>query len=90
MTQQMTPQLAQILSGAGMAQVRVPSQAEMDEVRRVQGMQVRTHAAEMATKLLAGKAPRMTEWWSVARAVELYIQDGSGTDDPPAPVRTGA
>jgi hypothetical protein len=31
----------------------VPSQAERDEVHRVQGLQVRTNAAGMATNLLA-------------------------------------
>lgn len=76
-----------MLAGATPHQVRMPSQAEIDEVRRVQGLQIRTNAADQATKLLAGKAPTMTEWWSVAKAIELYILGEGPTSDSPAPVR---
>lgn len=89
MANQIPPHLLQQVLGAPQAQVRVPSQAELDEVRRVQGLQVRTNAADQATKLLAGKAPRMTEWHMVAKAIELYIWGEATPSDPPAPVRPG-
>ncbi len=55
------------------AQMRVPSQAERDELRRVQDMQVRTVAADHATRLLAGNPWKATEWHAIAKAIELYI-----------------
>ncbi len=76
------PNMAALLGAAAQPQtgvMRVPSQAERDEVAKVRGMQVRTAAADQATKLLAGKAPKMTEWWATAKAIEEYILgDGDG------------
>jgi len=70
------PNLMQALAAAQAQQtgiVRVPSQAERDEVAKVQGVQVRTNAAGFATQLFAGKAPSPQTWSSIAKVIELYI-----------------
>lgn len=55
-------------------------------------MQVRTAAADQATKLLAGKAPSMERWLKVAVVIERYILGqeqgvlpGSAVGRPPVP-----
>lgn len=90
MTNYASSQLANLMAGGGMSQVRVPSKAELDEVRRVQGLQIRTAAADQATKLLAGKAPKMSEWQAVASAIEHYIVGTGAPDGHPTSVRAGA
>ncbi len=78
------PNLMESLARAQAAQsgmVRIPSQAERDEVVKVQGMQVRTNAANFATQLFAGKAPSPQTWSSIAKVIELYIW---GEVNPPA------
>ena len=64
--------------------MRVPSQAERDEVDLVRGLQIRTQAADMATKLLAGKAPNPTTWLLRAKMIEDYIRGGA-SDGPAHP-----
>jgi len=86
--------------------VRVPSQTEIDEVHRVQGLQVRTNAAQMATNLLTaelgqpitvkgandswnvslGHQPKaiISDWYVLARAIEMYIL-GVNCEDAVAP-----
>lgn len=81
------PQMPQFLNPAalaGMQQVRIPSAEERAEIRRLQGLQVRTNAADMATKLLAGKDPTMGKWTSVAKTIELYITTDEANGAGPA------
>jgi hypothetical protein len=60
-----------------LAAVRVPSQAERDEVARVQRLQVRTNAAALATQLLASHAPDLEEWIRAAQVIARFIlEDG--------------
>lgn len=75
MTPPANPNLAALL-GAGQLQAHpVPTQAQVEEVRRVQGLQIRTNAANMATNLLQGTSPTMSEWTMWARGIEAYIVD---------------
>ena len=73
----MTPQpmmdalAAARLGPSGM--VRIPSSAEQEEVKRVQGMQVRTNAANLASMLLQGKDFTPPGWTELAKVIELYI-----------------
>lgn len=53
--------------------MRVPSQEERDEVKRVQGLQVRTAAAQVATTVLANERLEATEWTALAKVIEAYI-----------------
>lgn len=81
------PQMPQFINPAAMGgfqQVRIPSEEERREIKRVQGLQVRTNAADMATKLLAGKDPTMAKWTSVAKTIELYITTDDSRDAGPA------
>lgn len=64
-------------------QVRIPSEYEKSEVARVQGMQVRTQAAALATQLLAQRQTSATTWDKWAYHIETYIKDGYGADFAP-------
>jgi hypothetical protein len=72
----------------GQGQVRIPSEAEKAEVAKVQGMQVRTQAANMATHLLAARQTSQQVWSKWAIHIETYIKDGYGADF--APLRPGS
>jgi hypothetical protein len=69
--------------GAQLHQVQLPSEAQRQEVETVRAMQVRTAAADQATKLLAGKAPAMDRWLKTAGCIERYIL---GLAPDPVPV----
>jgi len=83
--------LRALIASQGLApggQVRIPSEAEREQVARVQGMQVRTEAARMATALLAQRQTSQTVWDKWTAHIEHYIQEGHGAGA--TPVRTGA
>lgn len=69
--------------------MRVPSQEERDEVKRVQGLQVRTAAAQMATTILANERPGAAEWTALAKVIEEYIWGHDFAGDAAAPVLPG-
>jgi hypothetical protein len=71
--------LAALNGGPGGA-LQVLSEGQKAEIARVNGLQVRTNASDQATKLLAGKAPNMTEWVAVAQVIEHYIWEGADID----------
>ena len=63
-------------------QHQVLTEAQKQEILRVQGMQVRTEAARQATQLVAaGTGPGET-WLKVAELIEDYIR---GSDPDAAP-----
>jgi hypothetical protein len=68
--------------GAQLQQVHVPSDEQRREVEIVRAMQVRTAAADQATKLLAGKAPSLERWLKVAQCIENYILGLPQTESP--------
>ena len=70
--------------------LHIPSQAQREEALRVQGMQVRTNAANMATQMLSGRGSSQHTWASWAVLLEGYIRDGFDADHPAPPVRTRA
>jgi hypothetical protein len=70
--------------GAQLQQMPMPSEAQRREVETVRAMQVRTAAADQATKLLAGKAPALDRWLKVAQCIENYILGLPQTESPPA------
>ena len=87
------PNMMDQLRQAGMNNptiVPIPSQAQRDEVVMVRNMQVRTQAADMATKLLAGKAPQMRQWRTVAETIERYIQGEPAIGDARTPLLPGS
>jgi hypothetical protein len=78
-------QLRAIMSQPGqMRQVVMPTDAAKAEVEKVRAMQVRTEAAKLAAQLYAGKSPKVTEFLSVAKVIELYIEGGTDEADPSA------
>lgn len=71
-------------SGTRLAEMHIPSEEQRREVETVRAMQVRTAAADQATKLLAGKAPSLDRWLKVAQCIENYILGLPQTESPPA------
>lgn len=57
----------------GGAVVPMPSQAQRDEVARVQGMQVRTNAVTLAVQLLANQDDGLMKLINTAKSIEEYI-----------------
>ncbi len=51
----------------------VPSQAQRDEVAKLQGLQVRTNAIQLAVALHAGREIPIGDVLAVARDIESYI-----------------
>jgi hypothetical protein len=70
--------------GAQLQQMGILSQDQKREVETVRAMQVRTAAADQATKLLAGKAPSLERWLKVAQCIENYILGLPQPESPPA------
>lgn len=62
-----------LLQGMNAQQVPIVTQEQKAEVELVRAMQVRTAAADQATKLLAGKAPNQRRWLDTAMVIERYI-----------------
>lgn len=81
------PQFPIHLMGNGMMEQRsILTPEEKAEVQAVRAMQVRTAAADQATKLLAGKAPSMERWLKNASCIERYILGLPQIDIAPAGV----
>lgn len=62
-----------LMQGMGMNQVPIATAEQRQEMETVRALQVRTAAADQATKLLAGKAPAIDRWLKVAACIERYI-----------------
>lgn len=62
-----------LLQGMNVQQAPIVTAEQKAEVEMVRAMQVRTAAADQATKLLAGKAPGMERWLKNASCIERYI-----------------
>jgi hypothetical protein len=72
------PSLEDILGNGGLGrpslvQSPVPTRAQLEEVEKVRGMQVRTQALQAAVTLLAGNPHGNAEWHVTAEAMERYI-----------------
>lgn len=89
MSTNLPPDMSRLIASAGMVARPVPTTAEQAELRRVQGLQVRTNAAGLATQLLAGTDPDSRTWTTMAHVIELYIWGEGAADGAPAPVRPG-
>ncbi len=76
-----SPNLAALLGGAGpqLQQRQVLTDADKAEILKVQGMQVRTQAAGIASNVMEGTACSPQDFVALAKVVELYITDGAGT-----------
>lgn len=72
-----------LLQGMNVDQRAIVTPEQKLEVEIVRAMQVRTAAADQATKLLAGKAPALDRWLKVATCIERYIQGLPQLDIPP-------
>lgn len=75
-----------LLENGGVQQRSILTPDEKAEIANVRAMQVRTAAADQATKLLAGKAPSMERWLKNASCIERYILGLPQIDIPPAGV----
>ena len=70
------PDIRQLQAAAmagGLRQVPIVTEEQRREVAKVQGMQVRTQAAMLATELCKGKALDATDWLEWADTVERFI-----------------
>lgn len=79
----------QLIAAQGMppqGMVRIPSDAERMEILRIQGMQVRTQAASMASAMLQHRQTSVAVWTKWAKAIEAYIQGGGDRGNPSASV----
>lgn len=82
--------LRAIMAGAnapGNGVMRVPSEAERAEARRVLELQVRAQAASLATQLLAQRQTSLAVWDKWVGHIQFYILEGDNAGVPP--VRTG-
>ena len=68
---------------------RMPTEAERAEVMRVQMMQVRTQAANLASVLLQHRQTSLAVWDKWAVHIETYIMGDNPDDRTSASVRTG-
>lgn len=70
-----------MLGGAGpqMQVQQVLTSEQKAEIMKVQGMQVRTQAAGIASNVMEGTACSPQDFVALAKVVELYITDGAGT-----------
>ena len=73
--------LMAMLSGAGpqMQVQQVLTADQKAEVLKVQGMQVRTQAAGIASNVMEGTACSPQDFVALAKVVELYITGDAGT-----------
>lgn len=65
--------LAAAAMAGGLRTVPIPSEAQRQEVARVQGMQVRTNAANLATEICKGQALDVTDWLEWAETITRFI-----------------
>lgn len=70
------PPMNHLLAGGQVTQnlARVPTQAERDELAKLQGWQLRTNAATIAGTMLEGQAPTAQAFCALAAVVEDYIR----------------
>lgn len=81
--------MEQLVAMGGMppqGMVRLPSEDEKRELLKVQGMQVRTQAASMASAMLQHRQTTPTVWLKWAKHIEAYITEGADGGDTPSPV----
>ena len=73
--------LMAMLGGAGpqIQQHQVLTSEQKAEILTVQGMQVRTQAAGIASNVMEGTACSPQDFVALAKVVELYITDDAGT-----------
>jgi hypothetical protein len=62
----------------------VATRAQMDEVEKVRGMQVRSQALVAAVTLLAGTEHGNAAWHPVAVNMEAYIKGETDSDGTPS------
>ena len=60
------------------------------EIMRVQDMQVRTQAANLASLVLQHQKTSEARWVKFARVIEAYIRGELPADGPVTPLRAGA
>ena len=73
--------LMAMLGGAGpqIQQHQVLTSEQKAEILKVQGMQVRTQAAGIASNVMEGTACSPQDFVALAKVVELYITGDAGT-----------
>ena len=80
-----------IPNGQGqVVQHQIVTQAQRDEIDRVQGMQVRTQAANIAAAMFHTNRPMPSTWLKWVQMIEGYIRGEVPADRPAPPVRTRA
>ncbi len=63
-----------------MGRIPILTQAQKDEIERVQGMQVRTQAANIASLVLQHQRTSEARWLQFASCVEKYIKGELSAD----------
>ena len=58
---------------------RPPTSDQKAEAARVEGLQVRTNVASLATQMLAARGATEDEWVAFARIIETFIRAGAYT-----------
>ena len=76
-----SPNLAALLGGVQpqIQQHQVLTSEQKAEILKVQGMQVRTQAAGIASNVMEGTACSPQDFVALAKVVELYITGVAGT-----------
>lgn len=62
-----------LLASPAMQQVAIPTQQQRDEVEKLQGLQIRTNAIQLAVALRSGKEGTVREAIADAAAIADYI-----------------
>lgn len=70
-----------------MVQMPIMTPAQRDELERVQGMQIRTQAANMASLVLQHQHTSEARWVKFATAIEAFIRGEKVADAVAAPLR---
>lgn len=77
-------------NGLQVSQQPILTPDQRAELARVQGMQVRTNAAQMASMVLQHQKTSEARWVKFARVIEAYIRGDIPADSPVTPLRAGA
>lgn len=77
-------------NGLQVTQQPILSPDQRAELARVQGMQVRTQAAQIAGMVLQHQKTSEARWAKFARVIEAYIRGELPADSPATPLRAGA
>jgi hypothetical protein len=72
------------------ARVPIMTQAQKDELARVNGLQIRTNAANLAAVVLQNQRTSEARFVKFARHIELYIRGELPANGAATPVRSGA